>query len=106
MAFEKYKGFQLMQQNINNIEEFKKMFSFNLSNYAGVWYDQTRATLNTIQKLKDVLLKAFNCCQQTQKEQMAFWNTMTFDHTQNQIEQYAYYMQTLTKCWYCLKKRY
>ena len=48
------------------------MFSFSLSGYAGVCYDRTRVTFNTMEDLKDVFLKMFNCWHKTQREQMPF----------------------------------
>ena len=56
-VFEKCKGFQEMQHNMNQSKEFKKMFAFKMSVYARAW-----------RSLKDAFLKAFNYLGQTLKE--------------------------------------
>ena len=45
----------------------------------------TRVMLNTVQELRDAFLKAFNRWDQSQEEQMAFWNTIKSDHTENRL---------------------
>ena len=57
-----------MQHNINKFEEFRNIFTFTLSVYAGTFYKESRVIISTIQELKNSFHKVFDCWGQLQKQ--------------------------------------
>ena len=57
----KYKRFQEMQCNINQLEEFKDMFTFTLSGYVWLLNNEMSMMLSTMQEVEETFLKALIC---------------------------------------------
>ena len=88
--FRRYWQYQRQKRNVRrDINDFMPLFKLSLTGIAYQWLDTHKLKLRSIPILKAEFFKRFNKWGQTLKQQMAGWNTLKYDYTNDNMDTFV-----------------